>query len=156
MAIACMNFGAFSYGLVDVEPEAEYLEVPDVTGSCAVHCSAPRVLFDAPQYLRFDGPLLFNRHTGRWVEVDSDVVCIKSLPTPPGMPYLQTAVPFAGKITQKRYVLAMSSRPQDFSFTAVETACQSWSCRFAICSHRDVHVCVFVRCAGIFYRPTHC
>lgn len=31
------------YGLIDVEPDAAFLEVPDETGSCAVHCSAPRV-----------------------------------------------------------------------------------------------------------------
>ena len=93
------------YGLVDVEPETKYLECPDSTGSCAVHCSAPRVLFDSPGYMRLDGSKLFNRHTSSWVDVDSDIVCVQSLDSPPDAPYLQTAVPFAGKITQLRYVL---------------------------------------------------
>eukprot|EP00750_Incisomonas_marina_P030690 INCI7638.5.p1 GENE.INCI7638.5~~INCI7638.5.p1 ORF type:complete len:741 (-),score=106.33 INCI7638.5:1351-3492(-) len=93
------------YGLVDVEPDAAFLEVPDETGSCAVHCSGPRVLFDAIDYMTPEGHLLFNRHTSEWPLCDSDVVCVRSLPTPPNAPYLQTAVLFAGSIRERRYVL---------------------------------------------------
>ncbi len=45
---------------------------------------------------------LFNRHTSKWVKTHSDIVCIKSLPTHADEPYLQTAVPFAGKTSQQR------------------------------------------------------
>ena len=55
------------YGLVDVEPAAANIEVADATGSCAVHCHAPRVLFDAPHYLCNDGALLYNKHGREWV-----------------------------------------------------------------------------------------
>mgnify|MGYP000037971326 CR=1 FL=1 len=93
------------YGLIDVEPDAIDLLEPETMIGGGVHSSAPRVLFDGIDYMTPEGNLLYDRHRKTWPLCDSDVVCIKSLPTSKSEPYLQTAVLFAGSPAQQRYVL---------------------------------------------------
>ena len=112
MKPAAVLFIAVARGYVEGDPGYGFQRdtLPAYSVSCVASAHlfsakhvALQVLFDAIDYMTPEGHLLFNRHTSEWPLCDSDVVCVRSLPTPPNAPYLQTAVLFAGSIRERRY-----------------------------------------------------